>query len=145
MNFELGSAASYREFIVSPLGSHLRRFKPHIPQSMIHYLNFPIFAIHDVKSDYTGWAVIGQSQNPLSSKDGILLSVISLFQSLDNSGYTVPDYKIIYEHLRHGKVICLFLRKNFVLREMIILYTAPCQDMLYPKGWLLNQYYDLDF
>jgi hypothetical protein len=145
MNFEIGSAASYREFIISPLGSHLRRFEPFIPQNMLPYLNFSIFAVHDVKSDYTGWAVIGQSKNPLTSKDAILLPVMCLFQNLDISGYVIPDYKVIYEQLRHGKVVCLFLRKNLVLREMIILYTASRQDMLYPKGWLLSKYYDLDF
>lgn len=145
MNFEVGSTASYREFIISPLGSHLRRFEPFIPQNMLPYLNFSIFAVHDVKSDYTGWAVIGQSKNPLTSKDAILLPVMCLFQNLDISGYVIPDYKVIYEQLRHGKVVCLFLRKNLVLREMIILYTASRQDMLYPKGWLLSKYYDLDF
>lgn len=151
MNFEVGSAASYREFIISPLGAHSRRFKEAIPQEAMRYFNYPFFPIVDGRNDYTGWAVIGQTEHSLDASDSLHMATQCLLHSLLISGWEIPNYELIYEQLQKGMVVCLFLRKHFTLREMIILYPASRMDVLYPRTrgyWeqgILSEYYNLEF
>lgn len=151
MNFEVGSAASYREFVISPLGAHSRRLEEAIPQEAISYLNYPFYPIVEGRNDYTGWAVIGQSKHSLKLGGELGIPLTLLFQNLAALGWEVPESNPILSYLQMGNVICLFLRKHFTLREMIILYPASSMDIIYPlsRGYwlshLFNSYRNLEF
>lgn len=151
MNFEVGSAASYREFVITPLGAHSRRLEQAIPLEAKSYLNYPFYPIVDGRNDYTGWGIIGQTRHSLRIGEELEIPLTLLFQNLASLGWEVPDPNLILGYLQMGNVICLFLRKHFTLREMVILYPASSMDDIYPQargywlGQLFSKHYNLEF
>lgn len=147
MNYEVGSAASYREILISPLGAIPRPVHQCIPPHGLKLMEaFPVSPFFPGVNDGTGWRAFGRVDKGYDEWDFIIPVIDNLFNLLERKGYQIEEREAIKMNLLHCERVYLFVRRHLILREMIVLYpvslneifhvskeSSNCYEVIYPN------------
>ena len=134
MNYEIGSTATYREILITALGAIPRPIYPTIPPVGLQLMQrFPTISFSEYSTDGTGWRAFGRIKETVDSWDFIDPIVDNLFVILDRVGYQIESREAIKQALLMGEKVYLFVRRNLVLREMIVLYPVPLNEIMFSE------------
>ena len=135
MSYEIGSAASYREFLISGIGIIPRTVHEFIPPPGLKLMElFPVNPFFPTAQDGTGWRAFGRRNFDYEEWDLLGPLIDNLFNILEKKGYQIECRETVKLNLLHGERVYLFLRRHLILREMIVLYPVGLSEIFYVKN-----------
>ena len=134
MNFEVGSAAAYREIFISAMGAIPRPVEQYIPERGLMLMRmFPPIPFSANSLDGTGWRSFGRIRRDLEDYVALPFVIDNLFRILTSNGYQIDCQEEIKLSLMNNERVYLFVRRNMILREMIVLYPVALSRILFSR------------